>query len=611
MEYESIIKRERINIIPVTKPGLNIKEVCDGLLNNKIYISKRYPTLSVEGDLWRADPLKDRSWRFWLHTLTIIESLIYGYELYGDIQYINKAILFLEDWHSKNPPDSTAVSEMSWHDHSTALRLIIICKLYESFRMSLFSKEKHLFFEKIIDEHCQKLMNDSFYMPNHNHGLDQDIALYTASITFSYMKKANEWREISLKRFWKQVDHLIAEDGSYKEHSPAYVYIFLGRFYTFYQFINKYDPAAANKLIEYLDKLLTFFIYIVQPDGQIPPIGDSEMSPFILWTDLPEPLMNKAKLLKKPHSLLNEFSLEKVFSEGGYAFLRNQWNYTKETVQAILYSSFHSRVHKHKDDLALILYGNGVPILTDAGKFSYNYSDPGRIYAESARAHNTIVVAGEEMDTSKANIGKSGLNGYFFCDNLSVVSGTHCLYRGVLHYRLLIFLKPSNFLLIDWGIAKDTKTVVQNFLFHPSIDCSSDGKTVIGKFRGKECISLIPLIHNHGATQLKKGRISPLEGWYSPKHSILEPTWNAQFTQTGKEARFATQMLIDKSKPAIDNFSWYGNLVKFKTNQQEVMIILHQYTHELYLNGTKMNWLSLPNTLLENEVKKRWKELKG
>ncbi|RDU36724.1 hypothetical protein DRW41_11760 [Neobacillus piezotolerans] len=611
MEYESIIKREPITIIPVTKPGLNIKEVCDDLLNNKVYLLKRFPSVSIDGDLWTADPLNDRSWRFSLHTLTIIENLIYGYELYDEIGYMNKAISLLEDWHSKNPPDSTAVSEMAWHDHSTALRLIIICKLHESWRKNHFSKEKHHFFLKIVEEHCEKLMSDSFYMPNHNHGLDQDIALYTASITFSYMKKANKWRETSLIRFWKQVDHLIAEDGSYKEHSPQYVYIFLGRFYTFYHFLNKYDPEEGNKLVKYLEELLTFFIYVVQPDGQIPPIGDSEMSPFALWNDIPEPLMNKAKLLKKPHSHLNMLSLEKVFSEGGYAILRNQWDYSKETVQSILYSSFHSRVHKHKDDLALILYGNGVPILTDAGKFSYNYSDPGRNYAESARAHNTIVVAGEEMDTSKANIGKSGLNGYYFCDQLSVVAGTHCLYRGVLHYRLLIFLKPSNFLLIDWVIAKDTKTVVQNFLFHPSIDCSLDGKAVIGKVIGKECIYLTPLFHNQGAAQIKRGRINPLEGWYSPKHSILEPTWNAQFTQTGKEVRFATQMLIDKNKPAIDNFSWYGNLVKFTTNQQEFMIILHQYSHELYLNGKKMNWLSLENAQLENEVKKRWMEFKG
>src|SRR5699024_7670644 len=65
----------------------------------------------------------------------------------------------------------------------------------------------------------------------------------------------------------------------------------------------------------------------------------------------------------------------KVFSDGGYAFVRSPRPQSPGDIgksgYLALSAAFHSRAHKHADDLNLVWYDKGQQILTDSGRYGY------------------------------------------------------------------------------------------------------------------------------------------------------------------------------------------------------------------------------------------------
>ncbi|WP_168769263.1 heparinase II/III domain-containing protein [Priestia megaterium] len=124
------------------------------------------------------------------------------------------------------------------------------------------------------------------------------------------------------------------------------------------------------------------------------------------------------------------------------SFIGNNCNYNSSTIQIIFYSAFHSRVHKHHDDLSFTLYAYDMPLFIDGGKFNYQYDQPERKYIVSAYGHNTVRINNTETDLSRLNINKSGILSFLTTNNLSYASGFHALSKGVTHWRILLYLKP-------------------------------------------------------------------------------------------------------------------------------------------------------------------------
>ncbi len=169
----------------------------------------------------------------------------------------------------------------------------------------------------------------------------------------------------------------------------------------------------------------------------------------------------------------------------GYVFARSDypetpgapWWYFAQT------ASFHSRVHKHADDLSFVWSDRGLPILVDPARFAYSgktergsdlakqgfwYADPKRIYVESTRAHNTVEIDGRSYNRTRTPY-SSALRYAGEQDGLIVTECHHRPAGTVLHIRLLT-LAPGRFLLVvDWlfdrsGTAHDFR---QHVHFHP------------------------------------------------------------------------------------------------------------------------------------------------
>ena len=202
MEQKSeILAKDIFNI----HDKINVEKLEEVYLNYKkgiFYVSDRYePVKITEGNIWDTE-YHDRTWLFWHHCLICVEYLIDSFYIDRNVKKIQLAFELVEDWYNVNYPKSPVV--MGWHDHSTALRLINILKLYTIFK-EYEEVEKCTLLAQIAEKHIIKLKDTDFYMPKHNHGLDQDIAILYSAQVMSELENRESLVKLALERLFEQI----------------------------------------------------------------------------------------------------------------------------------------------------------------------------------------------------------------------------------------------------------------------------------------------------------------------------------------------------------------------------------------------------------------------
>lgn len=289
--------------------------------------------------------------------------------------------------------------------------------------------------------------------------------------------------------------------------------------------------------------------------------------------------------------------LDKVFSDGNYAVMRNQWNYNEDTVQLLFYSTFHTKTHKHHDDLSIILFGHGQALLTDAGKYDFNYDRPERQFAISSRAHNSVVADDMDTNISPINVGKSGLTSYYFADNFSYVSGAHGLYTGLTHQRILLYLKPWDILVLDWIAGQKEHKFEQFFNFHPTVECSLRGNVIIAQLQNGSNISIQPLFQSQNLdVQLVRGQKNPLRGWCSLEYSKLLEAWSAGYIlRNASSAAFASHINLKPAQHNISHFTWQDDLIRLVWQDNIIQIAIGEETNTLTVDGKELELNQIRN----------------
>ncbi|MEH7274094.1 heparinase II/III domain-containing protein [Neobacillus vireti] len=551
----------------------------------KVYmVSGRYTPVRLEDDeLWISEA-HDRSWLFWHHCLVSVAYLIDSYNVNHNKEKLYLAFEIVEKWYEANYPESPSV--MGWHDHSTALRLLHIVKLYLVF-VELNDEKVLRRLEEVSEKHMEKLSDPDFYMPKHNHGLDQDISLYLASSVLANLPRSQKWNELALNRFWGQVNNIFAQDGSYLEHSPHYIYLMLERLINFYKIVMKSNEKEGENLQKRIVAITKFFIYSLHPDATFPTIGDSESQSFDVnnetWKSLPEDIYSVLAAIKKENELEIDLPLDAFYKDGGYAFFRSDWKNGEDTTQLMFYSAFHSRVHKHHDDLSILLYGHGKPLLIDSGKFTYQYDRAERHYVVSAYGHNTVRLNNSETDISRLNINKSGILSFLNTKNIGYASGFHTLMDGTTHRRMVFYLKPGETVVLD--LIKSSTSIDSEiiFNFHPDLrTMNMDGK-IVGFNEGNPEIYLENLI---GQTNYQKarGNSDPLQGWSSNFYGELHANDMITMKQNGSLTTFATYIHLNEQSSVTD-FAWKDDQISFKWKSFTIKLKLTDFYEMLEING--------------------------
>lgn len=242
-----------------------------------------------------------------------------------------------------------------------------------------------------------------------------------------------------------------------------------------------------------------------------------------------------------------------VLPDTGYAVVRSPQptgTSDHEGASYLLFTAaFHSRTHKHADDLALTWFDCGREILIDAGRYGYLdplpadsplrrqgffYSAPERRYVESTRAHNTVEVDGVDHERrgrqpyGSALTGAAERHGYFRLAG----EVDHGHWR---HHREIV-LSPGAWLLVTdrvWSL--DGHPHDYRVWWNLAGDLAlraGDGGELRAELAGGRAVQVRELSSSLLIDPVA-GKAEPMRGWRSKCDLELVPAWSTGFEAIG------------------------------------------------------------------------------
>ena len=530
---------------------------------------REYEVLDLKKPIpWALTDPALRSWNFYLHSLDMIDALLAAHSQTGEETYLSPALRIGLDWVRQHPRDAEGVSPMAWYDMAVGLRAYRLGYLYQAAEAAgLLEAGAKAALWTSLDEHRAELADDANIAFHNNHGYFQVAGQLALGRRFKEgSAPMSALYTQGVHRLRRMLDQQFGPDGVHREHSPDYHRMVADTLLGLVRAGLVEDP----ELLARVDGIENALAWFVTPEGTITNFGDSDSRKMIYsaegasrkWTT---PLMravasNGAAGSGWPKGL-------KVFDESGYAIVRLPDPRASDEITRDSYlaqtAAFHSRTHKHCDDLSFIWHDRGQPLLIDAGRYGYIgktetgsdlwqegfwYSDPMRMFMESTRAHNTLEFDG--LDARRKGVKPYGSALVQACER----SGVYCIetrckqHRSIWHDRLLL-LKPGQWLVVFdvyTDNLREPHDVRQWFHLTPRHKAHPvDGGYDVA-LRDGSALSIRSLIGTPEVVDVISGRTEdPIQGWWSENERTVEPADALAFRQTGNpKGVFATLLTL-------------------------------------------------------------------
>ncbi|WP_271402346.1 heparinase II/III domain-containing protein [Salinicoccus roseus] len=419
----------------VTKELSRVKLYLDG----KLIVKHNFEPIDVSGGIdWDYKHSHNaNTYQTYLHSLGILRDLVKIGRQFNDDMYHLKAKGIIESWYEAN--GSARKANYAWREHPVASRIENI--IFFQRNASEHTKMNEDEFSHLIAIHCEFLSEEKNYKPN-NHGLMMDNALLAAARYLKDYRLKKYYIDKTLYRVKFALYRDFSRKGTHLENSPEYHRLALN----LYKKIEK--SLAANKLSigrepsQLLKMAEMYKSYIIKPNNEYPLIGDSGTA--------------KDLKVKKKYSDFIDY-------DAGIGILQTENKTAPEQSTWMSFKcGYHSRTHKHKDDLSISLYMDGNDVLIDSGKYSYNAQDPVREFIISPEAHNTVTVKGEDYNLSepvseqfKMKITKNMRRGKH-----KIISGINKLYDKATLVRHAI-LSTDDILFLNDKVSGDEEMIFQ------------------------------------------------------------------------------------------------------------------------------------------------------
>ncbi|MBK8267597.1 MAG: heparinase II/III family protein [Planctomycetes bacterium] len=255
--------------------------------------------------------------------------------------------------------------------------------------------------------------------------------------------------------------------------------------------------------------------------------------------------------------------------------IRERWDRDglRDSLHCYFTAAFNTRTHKHHDDMSFTIFGFGREILTDAGRHSYNYTDPHRRYCESVYGHNVVIVDRADTDTRRLNIGKSGITSAFTGKGVTGVDAVHYLYPGVESRRLLVFFPPHVFVVFDRLVCDREISATQQFLFAPDWRVAPDDAhagllraTLAEHSADSPTVFMSQLMPGTAASRVISGQRDPLVGWVSRQHGSFESASAVHSDAAGQSVAFVTAFVFqgpgEAERIPVGRSEWDGSTLQ-------------------------------------------------
>lgn len=469
---------------------------------------------------WSKDPRNDRNWRFKMNALDHLDALIADYHKNGSLGSLHLFKAGVLDWIVANLVNNQE-NDFKWYDMSAGIRATRLASLlYFGIMEDLLSDEELRHLLAAMDMHIEALTNE-WLLNRGNHGLFQMLGVAAICEVAPVLESCHAAKQFANETFAEIARAQFTTEGMHTEHS------------------SQYHPWAIKTIEQllgygYIDEFDTTFLEIAKgntvdyfyPNGDMTLLGDTGAQHVCSVRDLHPSL---EYLCTGGASGEAPTSTSKAHMESGYMVIRDSWEQRPLKNQSYLFfnAAYHSQAHKQSDDLSLLWYEKGMPVLVDSGKYSYDL-DKWREYAKSTRAHNTVEIDNGDYSTSRRDAYGSALTHFVTEGSAYLASASVTHYPSMVDRKRMIVMIPKKFLLVvDVLDSEEAHSYRQWFHFHESLDVSlRNGVATITHPGGEIVATGAFAAADEGVSRIVKGQEEPhIQGWVSRSYRQVEPNF--------------------------------------------------------------------------------------
>jgi hypothetical protein len=464
--------------------------------------------------------------RMWLLSLYALGQLLASHKQSGDPELLRAAVNSLQSYFAyvEEAEVRESLGKIPSADHAAATRIKVLVKF-----LQVAGNQDPELIVKIIQEvmYWRDWIADPSHYSMCNHGLMGDVALLHAGVQFDAVN-GRSTIDFALDRIVRLAEATFDTDGWCNENTVGYHRYNLHLYKNIIRFVDHYGLQHGEVLAKLrgITELAELVLrQVIWQNNTVPPIGDSPV-------------------YKVEQESINT---SKCYFETGFCVVKND----------DLYLSFvcgsRTETHKQVDDTSITLRYKGVEILTDAGSYLYNRSNPHRRCVESSYGHSGIFPAEGDGLLRRDFRGMFGpvsgkIDAFDQQDGHTSIRGTFNLAGGALCIERSIFLSASDELaIVDLVVLKEVAKYkkdlfVQRFLLGPELECRRLEEHVFEMNVNDSTFTVFQLADIDSSSLYKGEEGNKVRGWQSHATGVINPTFGIDFYQRlrGGKAAFST-----------------------------------------------------------------------
>lgn len=530
----------------------------EAILENRPFFGlHREPQTTPAGGIdWQTDPEPGDSteWLWLLNRQSWWSVLALAYAQTGDERYAAAFVSQLLTWIEANPmPPQQDERHPAWRLMETALRMRIswIPALALFYKSPAFTPAAKLAMLRSIYDHGQFLFA---FKTNRNHLLRESNGLAYASTYFPEFEEAGLWQQAALERLEAELKEQVNPDGSHIEMSTGYQWLVIDEFQTTFDLLQAHQLALPGEnLGAWLEKMIRLIAYVVRPDGVFPQLNDG----FLFW-DYTRLAEAGATFDRADWTYIGTSGAQGIcpaqtslgFDDAGLVVMRSDWS--KEARYLLFDAGPYGGPHGHEDKLSFELYAFGQPFIVDPGTYTYDRSDPFRLYFTGSQGHNTVLVDGlsqiRRWQKAEAHYRSAAddVITWLSRPEFDYVAATYdegysvfsfdqparaTIINDVTHTRQVLFVKPDYWIMVDYLQSASPHTY--QLLFHtaPEVEVQAgvNDKVVLSAPAGGAKLYLVPIEPEAVKVSQLSGGEDPIQGWYSARNLEKTPASTIRF----------------------------------------------------------------------------------
>ncbi|MCP4428935.1 MAG: hypothetical protein GY803_31000, partial [Chloroflexi bacterium] len=395
-----------------------------------------------------------------------------------------------------------------------------------------------------------------------NHATLEVADLGIIGVFYQEFKRAEEWRNYSVKFLMGMWHELFHEDGYTKEMSGGYHWVAMRSYFSYYE-VAQNNGFAGIFPAEFTERLICNSLaelYQDKPDYSIPITNDSntktnrkeQLERMAAAFELPEidyRLTDGAEGAPPEHTSF-------YFPVARVGFMRSDW--TQDANYMFLDLGRWGDNHMNEDQLNIEVFAKGRPFLTNCGRWRYTTSDPTAPWMPWARyfkttaSYNCVLVDdflqinGDADGYMKVYEKYDYAEGWFdegFGIDVADIDEKELKDKGVTqkkikkldakHIRKVMFVKPDFWILRDEVFAGGEHRAEQVWHYYDG-DLQQKGDAWVTQFDNANLV-LQTMGQNGIAPTYYKGSDDPIAGWHCTYYDAKRPAPELRLKQEGTD----------------------------------------------------------------------------